>query len=210
MNKKEAGVIGGKISAINRREESLRKYYLNPTLCQRCSIVIKIKDGKKVADFRYNKYCSHSCSAKTTNIPRRKYFFCLFCNKALGYGLKYCNHSCHQKMSNKVFMKKWLEGETDGTIGKSRKKASSRIRNYLLQKYNNACQKCSWNTINSITKKCYLDVHHIDGNGNNNLENNLELLCPNCHSLTPNYKNTNGKERVNKSSRHWRRKDNNF
>jgi 5-methylcytosine-specific restriction endonuclease McrA len=32
-----------------------------------------------------------------------------------------------------------------------------------------------------------IELHHIDGNRfNNNLEN-LQLLCPNCHALTPNY-----------------------
>lgn len=31
-----------------------------------------------------------------------------------------------------------------------------------------------------------LEVHHIDGNCTNNKEENLQLLCPNCHSLTPN------------------------
>lgn len=33
-----------------------------------------------------------------------------------------------------------------------------------------------------------LEVHHIDGDKTNNEENNLKLLCPNCHALTPNYK----------------------
>ena len=27
----------------------------------------------------------------------------------------------------------------------------------------------------------YEDVHHIDGNCTNNKEENLQLLCPNCH-----------------------------
>lgn len=29
-----------------------------------------------------------------------------------------------------------------------------------------------------------LEVHHIDGDYTNNNESNLQLLCPNCHSLT--------------------------
>ena len=36
-----------------------------------------------------------------------------------------------------------------------------------------------------------LQVNHIDGNYKNNREENLELLCPNCHSLTPNYRSLN-------------------
>ena len=32
---------------------------------------------------------------------------------------------------------------------------------------------------------------HIDGNSKNNKEENLTLLCPNCHSLTKTYKGAN-------------------
>ena len=38
------------------------------------------------------------------------------------------------------------------------------------------------------TGKIPLQVHHTDGNYLNHDEKNLELLCPNCHSLT----STNG------------------
>lgn len=32
-----------------------------------------------------------------------------------------------------------------------------------------------------------LQLHHIDGDGTNNLKENLEWRCPNCHALTDNY-----------------------
>ena len=59
------------------------------------------------------------------------------------------------------------------------------IRQYLIDKYN-GCQICGWNEINPTTGKTPLEVHHIDGDCTNNAEENLQLLCPNCHSLTPN------------------------
>ena len=31
----------------------------------------------------------------------------------------------------------------------------------------------------------------LDGNYLNNSEDNLDLICPNCHSLTPTYKGAN-------------------
>ena len=36
-----------------------------------------------------------------------------------------------------------------------------------------------------------LEVHHEDGDSLNNTLENLKLLCPNCHSLTNNYKGKN-------------------
>ena len=32
-----------------------------------------------------------------------------------------------------------------------------------------------------------LELHHIDGDRYNNIFKNLQILCPNCHSLTPNH-----------------------
>jgi 5-methylcytosine-specific restriction endonuclease McrA len=42
-----------------------------------------------------------------------------------------------------------------------------------------------------VTKLPPLEINHIDGNASNTWEENLEVLCPNCHSLTTNYKNHN-------------------
>ena len=36
-----------------------------------------------------------------------------------------------------------------------------------------------------------LELHHIDGNHSNLKLENLQLLCPNCHALTDNYKGKN-------------------
>lgn len=54
--------------------------------------------------------------------------------------------------------------------------------------------KCSWNEINPYTQKIPIELNHIDGNFENNNINNLELLCPNCHALTSNYKGANKKK----------------
>jgi hypothetical protein len=36
-----------------------------------------------------------------------------------------------------------------------------------------------------------VEVEHKDGNHKNNSPDNIILLCPNCHSLTPTYKALN-------------------
>ncbi len=40
-----------------------------------------------------------------------------------------------------------------------------------------------------LGKPLVLEVDHIDGNPSNNAPENLRLLCPNCHSQTPTWKN---------------------
>lgn len=41
-----------------------------------------------------------------------------------------------------------------------------------------------------------LELHHIDGNNKNNNLNNLQILCPNCHAITPNYGSKNRKKKL--------------
>ena len=65
------------------------------------------------------------------------------------------------------------------------------IKTYLFKKYNNKCARCGWGELNKYTNNIPLEVEHIDGNYQNNKEENLILLCPNCHSLTETYKGAN-------------------
>lgn len=51
--------------------------------------------------------------------------------------------------------------------------------------------KSGWGEVNPYTQTIPLEVEHIDGNYQNNTEDNLTILCPNCHSLTPTYKGAN-------------------
>lgn len=47
------------------------------------------------------------------------------------------------------------------------------------------CENCG-NT-EWMGQKIPLQIHHIDGDSENNELENLQLLCPNCHALTENY-----------------------
>ena len=93
-----------------------------------------------------------------------------------------------QNMKNRI--KKWKAGELDGLIGANNDIATY-IKHYLFDKYNSSCQICGWNTVNKYTGKVPLQIHHIDGDCTNNSEENLQLLCPNCHSLTENFGSRN-------------------
>ena len=116
--------------------------------------------------------------------PKEK--FCLYCGERIkASAKKFCNTTCTAKYYYLLFINKWKLGLETGQRGKYG--ISEQIRNYLFNKYNNSCQKCGWSHVHKISGKIPLTIHHIDGDYRNNIEDNLELLCPNCHSLTNNF-----------------------
>lgn len=61
----------------------------------------------------------------------------------------------------------------------------------MLSKTNYKCELCGWGEINPYTNTFPLEIHHKDGDYRNNEESNLQVLCPNCHSLTSTAKGAN-------------------
>ena len=111
---------------------------------------------------------------------------CINCGKTLHKGKKYCSNNCQNDFQYKQYIKRWKEGKEIGIRGSYQ--ISSHIRKYMFEKNNYSCEKCGWNKKNLYTNQIPLEIHHIDGDYMNNNEDNLQLLCPNCHSLTKNFK----------------------
>ena len=44
-----------------------------------------------------------------------------------------------------------------------------------------------------LSKRLVIELHHIDGDSRNHELSNLQMLCPNCHSQTLNWKSRNTK-----------------
>ena len=67
--------------------------------------------------------------------------------------------------------------------GYSRSRLKERLVEEGLKEYKcECCGLTEW-----MGKPIVLQLHHIDGNHDNNNLENLQLLCPNCHSQTENY-----------------------
>jgi len=102
---------------------------------------------------------------------------------------KYCSHECQLDFQYKEYIQRWKNGLENGVRG--RYNISNYIKKYIFEKYNNQCTLCGWNQVNIYTENIPLEIEHVDGNYKNNKEENLILLCPNCHSLTSTYKGAN-------------------
>ena len=131
-------------------------------------------------------------SGETFNKGTGVKYICLKCGEeshrtpnSLG---KFCSVKCATEYKYKQSIRAWKEGRVSGT---SCYNCSDFVRKYLFDKYHSKCQVCGWGEVNSFTGKVPLQVHHIDGNSCNNREENLQLLCPNCHSLTENFGSRN-------------------
>lgn len=152
------------------------------------------------------KFCSASCAAKVNNIGKKHSIetrkkiskslggkgtirngFCINCGNTTS-NLKYCSEKCSSNHKHNILIEKWITGEISGTTISGH---SSFVKTYLKETYGNKCSICRWSKINKTTGNVPVEVDHIDGNHQNNHPDNVRLLCPNCHSLTPTYKALN-------------------
>jgi Zn finger protein HypA/HybF involved in hydrogenase expression len=62
-------------------------------------------------------------------------------------------------------------------------------RRRVLEEQNHCCNKCGINEWQGF--KITLELEHKDGNNQNNSRENLEGLCPNCHSITDTWRGRN-------------------
>lgn len=94
------------------------------------------------------------------------------------------------EMNHASYIFRWKAGNEHGVRGISGN-ISHQIRKYLLDKFESKCSRCGWAEVNPYSKTSPLQVEHLDGNHTNNSEDNLTILCPNCHSLTATYMGLN-------------------
>lgn len=173
----------------------------NPAKKPKQKRVKKKRKEKKV--FLCN-VCSVSVSygAKTCqkHVPRKPQNTCIACGKFIKRTAKSCV-DCRDAVACKYFVRSpllqegvdlrrvapWLAGEVS-YVGKSLPRT---IKKYLLYINDFKCSQCGFDTPHPVDGKTILEVDHIDGDAMNNEYNNLRVLCPNCHALTPSYRGRN-------------------
>ena len=164
-------------------QERIKLYNESPVLCKKCGNAIPYNKRKNI-------FCSRSCSAKSNNTKRgKKEYNCLNCDKELKrYQGKYCSKDCQWTHIRSQYIEKWLTGKETGMDASD--DVSTIVRRYLMDTIGK-CEMCGWKEINPSTGNSPLHIHHVDGNYLNSSRDNLQLLCPNCHSITSTYGSLN-------------------
>lgn len=153
---------------------------------------IKLEKRRKINE-------SENFNRKPKNI-----FVCLNCGKEFSdynsrKNRKFCSNECQVEHQYKEYIAAWKRGEEDGLSGGIG--ISDRIRRYIFLKNDCKCEKCGWSEKNQYSGNIPLQIHHIDGDYKNNKEENLQLLCPNCHSLTDTFGSLNKNGRKERKGR---------
>jgi hypothetical protein len=131
---------------------------------------------------------------------KRRRPLCLNCGKeVLRPSHLYCNNDCQHERHFKLYIERWKAGLETGNTGRNATFVSKHVRRYLTEKYGERCQLCGWDKRHPITHRVPLAVEHKDGNWRNLVEENLTLLCPNCHSLTLTYGSLRQRPRLQES-----------
>ena len=79
----------------------------------------------------------------------------------------------------------YINGDNVQTNKIRKKLLREGLKEYICE----CCKNTLWNGV-----PIPLEVHHKDGDKENNAIENLQLLCPNCHALTDNYRGKNMKK----------------
>ena len=160
--------------------------------CEKCN---KEHDGS----FGSGRFCSKSCafsrvfSVETLKLKSEKNKLWIknnpiehikYCERQREHGL--ISHKNHSAKIRAIYdAKPW------GELGKDAK------RRRVLDEQKHHCNCCGLSEWRGQAIK--LELEHKDGNHMNDVRENLEALCPNCHSLTDTWRGKNKDNRGNVS-----------
>lgn len=108
-----------------------------------------------------------------------KKYNCLHCKKENDWGWsktnKFCDNTCQGLFQ-------WVN-DTVPRIERGECGKPVTLKKYLVEQFGEKCFDCglgaTWQN-----KPLVLQLEHADGNSDNNMPQNLKLLCPNCHTQT--------------------------
>ena len=159
--------------------------------CKNCNV----NDVIQYSKFSKGEFCCKKCSRSYSTKMKR-----VEINKKIGESLKAVySVTVHHRKGKKSSTDTILKQQKSMSLSWSKRfeKMRSELkfdeytlkmkRLYIIEKYHNVCQSCGFSNCDINGHGPY-EIHHIDGNHNNWKEDNLTILCSNCHWFTPNYR----------------------
>jgi hypothetical protein len=125
---------------------------------------------------------------------RRNRKHCLICRKDLKrsqYAFHFCSKKHYDQHTYLTYIEEWLDGKKPGG---GKRRVSKHVRRWLYAHRGRKCEHCGWAEKNPHSGHIPVEINHINGDNGDHRPENLELLCPNCHSLTPTYGALNRKD----------------
>lgn len=160
-----------------------------------------ILECRRPSSRRLGNFCSRNCKlraqtkplanlCKSCKAPCKK----LFCSTKCANGFQRAKHQCRTCKSKITANKTYCCSackfhELDERINSGLVSDRSVLKKFLHRNEITSCQECGLDTWKS--QRLSLELDHINGNASDNFPQNLRLLCPNCHSITPTWKGKN-------------------
>lgn len=147
-------------------------------------------NGEHEGLYGSGRFCSQKCARGFSTRRSRKDINEKVSRALKGKFFPYKKEKRAQSKTHSETMKKYYEEKFKSTPFEELSCTQQKKR--LLEE-NNECYICHqgkiWNG-----KELKLELHHIDGNRKNKVKENCEMVCPNCHSQTPNFRFYNRKQ----------------
>lgn len=172
--------------------------YISSMHCESCNSII---DGS----YGSGRFCSKSCSSAFSTKNKRLQINSVVSKKMTGR----TGWAKGRKQSKDEIEKRKLGFTAEKRLHAAQKVSETKLKKYADTKFGdlsfgqkkrrvkeeqefccNRCKLSSW-----LDEPIKLEVEHKDGNNKNNCRDNLEALCPNCHSLTPTWRKSRAVKR---------------
>ena len=118
---------------------------------------------------------------------------CQKCNRPLSYKSRKTT-TMHRECKAQHTVEQWLSGNNDVTLyiddkTNMPKDTKPFVKKYLLETRGDRCEECGFDKHGPFGSIIQMD--HVNGDCFDNRPENLKLLCPNCHAMTPTYGSRN-------------------